>query len=594
MAYKTGSATDYVDALNKLRDLALAQKSASATVAAGGSGYVVGDKITLSGGTPETASVFNVDSVSGGAVTAVSVYTAGLYCNGSTPGNPVSTTGGTGTGCTLNVTWTGALGWTAQRESQEGMSATVAAGGTGYAVGDVLTVSGGTAVVAAQFKVTAISGGAVTTVILWSRGNYTVPPSNPAATTGGAGTGCTLNVTFRGVQTTTSQGASSATIGAGGTGYTVGDLLTVSGGTFTTAAVFKVSTVSGGAVTAVTLDTKGDYTATPSNPAATTGGTGTGCTLNVTWASLQPNPDKELILLGDGGGSYSIYVGVKTYNDAGGSGAYNWELAGFSGYQSASAWDSQPGVSPGRASAAGNGAFVPLRNSTITYWFFVSSRRIVAVFKMGTTYSNMYLGLLNAFGTVTEYPYPLAVFGCTAHWNRLYSNNNIGFSGLVDPIGYNNVDQGPAFVRDASGNWQSVQNSKENGGTRIQKTAVVVFPAGLIDYSRWPTEDQAVNGSFSFLKFTPNTGTPGTPTARWLQTPGSPSALTVLFPTIVEMCNPSWFLFGELDAVYWISTVASPTNIQPEDTVTIGSDVYLCFQNCNRTDYFSFFCVRRA
>lgn len=78
-------------------------KAYSATIAAGGTGYTVGDDITLSGGTSTTAAVFNVDTVSGGVVTAVSVVTAGDYT--VKPGDPVSTTGGTGTGCTLNVTW---------------------------------------------------------------------------------------------------------------------------------------------------------------------------------------------------------------------------------------------------------------------------------------------------------------------------------------------------------------------------------------------------------------------------------------------------------------------------------------------------------
>ena len=77
--------------------------------------------------------------------------------------------------------------------------------------------------------------------------------------------------------------AVSATVAAGGTGYTVGDDMTVSGGTSSVAAVFNVDAVSGGVVTAVSLVTGGAYTVEPTNPASTTGGTGTGCTLNVTY-----------------------------------------------------------------------------------------------------------------------------------------------------------------------------------------------------------------------------------------------------------------------------------------------------------------------
>lgn len=90
-------------------------------------------------------------------------------------------------------------------------------------------------------------------------------------------------------------GAVSATIGAGGTGYTLNNVVTVSGGTFTIAAQFTVTGVAAGVVTAVTLLTAGNYTAVPANPAATTGGTGTGLTLNITWAGVTALVQNDLI-----------------------------------------------------------------------------------------------------------------------------------------------------------------------------------------------------------------------------------------------------------------------------------------------------------
>lgn len=79
------------------------------------------------------------------------------------------------------------------------------------------------------------------------------------------------------------QEAASGVINVGGTGYTVNDKVTVSGGTSDTAAVFNVDSVSGGVPTAISVDTSGEYFTLPSNPAATTGGTGTGLTIDVTW-----------------------------------------------------------------------------------------------------------------------------------------------------------------------------------------------------------------------------------------------------------------------------------------------------------------------
>jgi len=72
--------------------------------------------------------------------------------------------------------------------------------------------------------------------------------------------------------------------GTGLAGYTNGDILTVVGGTFTTPATFQ-ATVVAGAVTALTPVSPGSgYTSAPANPAATSGGTGAGCTINVQYA----------------------------------------------------------------------------------------------------------------------------------------------------------------------------------------------------------------------------------------------------------------------------------------------------------------------
>ena len=82
------------------------------------------------------------------------------------------------------------------------LSAVVTAGGTGYKIGDILTVSGGTNLArAAQFVVDAVDpGGVVTNVRLFLNrsGGYTSTPANAAATTtNGAGSGCTLTVTYQ-------------------------------------------------------------------------------------------------------------------------------------------------------------------------------------------------------------------------------------------------------------------------------------------------------------------------------------------------------------------------------------------------------------
>lgn len=93
------------------KSLTKATGANAVTVTAGGSGYVVGDKITLAGGTPVYATTLIVTAVSSGAVTGAAVLRPGVYANGSQPTGTItqaSTTGG-GTGATFTVTYAASL-----------------------------------------------------------------------------------------------------------------------------------------------------------------------------------------------------------------------------------------------------------------------------------------------------------------------------------------------------------------------------------------------------------------------------------------------------------------------------------------------------
>ena len=75
-----------------------------------------------------------------------------------------------------------------------------------------------------------------------------------------------------------------ATIQNGGTGYTNGtQTLTLTGGTFTTAAQVSVEVVGGVVDSINSITVPGSYTANPANPVSTSGGGGTGATLNCTF-----------------------------------------------------------------------------------------------------------------------------------------------------------------------------------------------------------------------------------------------------------------------------------------------------------------------
>jgi len=79
----------------------------------------------------------------------------------------------------------------------------------------------------------------VAQVSLLSGGSgYTVQPTNPVACTGGAGSGATFNLSYTGTAVTKALLAN-----AGGSNYKVGDVLTMSGGTFVTPATVTVDSL---------------------------------------------------------------------------------------------------------------------------------------------------------------------------------------------------------------------------------------------------------------------------------------------------------------------------------------------------------------
>lgn len=225
------------------------------------------------------------------------------------------------------------------------ISASIASTGSGYTNGtQLITVAGGTCSTQPQFNVSVnLSGIPNGYPTLATAGACSVPPANPAVTTGGGGTGLTLTVIYTpfGTANTTSPTgggiAASATVGNPGTGYTNGSqTITVAGGTCSTQPQFTV-TVAGGIFTGTpVLLTAGSCTVAPANPVATTGGGGTGGTLNVTYTALpfslvQPTITMNYIIKvtsdssgGGGGGSTSPggSSGQIQYNNAGSFGGF--------------------------------------------------------------------------------------------------------------------------------------------------------------------------------------------------------------------------------------------------------------------------------
>ena len=129
------------------------------SIADGGTGYAASDTLTVVGGTSTTVATFNVDSVSGGVITGISINAdpanGDYQVLAATPNSP---SGGTGSGASINIdTW------------GVDTPATSAAGGTLYDQAPVVTISGGGGTGATATAT--VAAGAVTVVTIDTAGS---------------------------------------------------------------------------------------------------------------------------------------------------------------------------------------------------------------------------------------------------------------------------------------------------------------------------------------------------------------------------------------------------------------------------------------
>lgn len=311
------------------------------SIVSAGSGYTVGDTITLSGGLgyfwqSVTPAVLTVTSVSGGAVTGVSVTTPGFY--NVLPSGTVSqaSSSGAGTGATFRLKEKGAATTVDQYSNNTSYrvvnlkvdscviigatsSLTCATGPSSGRFG--VQVVGGTFVSgedvhfdiqAGDFQAVGgnLSGaqgctgvrvgaqsGEVNVSGFWFEylynsavhhsTTYTGKPwdIDAAATTRVSGTGNRYShgaKVFPGIQT--------ADLVSTGSGYAVDDTIVINGGTFKTRAELTVTEVDGsGAIVSFDISDNGSYAVLPSNPASQASASvtsGTGATFNLTLGSF--------------------------------------------------------------------------------------------------------------------------------------------------------------------------------------------------------------------------------------------------------------------------------------------------------------------
>jgi hypothetical protein len=355
----------------------------------------------------------------------------------------------------------------------------------------------------------------------------------------------------------TSQGMTLSPSFSGAGNGTIGDLI---GGaasvaetitvTFTSATAFDVAGSISGAIGSGTVGVA--FVSSKINFTITAGGTPFAAldvfTVATTppWTSERRVAGTEMIWKGPGnGGLDAIYVGAKIFSNLGAD-YYNWRLGGFTAFNSGLAFESQAGYLGGVGQAVPS-PVLNLWNHSIPYWFVANGRRVIVIAKVSTVYVMAYLGFMSTYPSPGAFPYPLVVGGSMAwqaepaansvNWRWSYTGNEIDNF----PFGYGSTMsqdyQSPLRLRVPSGTWRGFDRSSG------EATFGQIWPYAN-SMTDWRTN---LDGNYTLL------------------------------PVVLHDAVPN--IYGEFDGVLAITGFSNAA----ENTITIGSSIYLIVQNVSKT-----------
>jgi len=397
----------------------------------------------------------------------------------------------------------------------------------------------------------------------------------------------------------------------GGTGWAVGDLFTINGGTIVGGhnAIGEVLTEAGGVVLTVRIFAGGAYTVSPGVAATTTAifpAVGINLTIDATiattgWSTDRSGiviaPERELLLRGVGSGADEIFIGFETKRNTA-AGVFYWELTGQTGFDNGETLDNQPGSS--RANLDTEDLTTPLNNGIIDFFVVIDGFHIKLIAKSGASYTNLYMGFIFTYATPAEYPYPLYISGCSsaATRNQPFNTSDNFLSGMHDPLKFANADDGPAALREVDGQWYQFAHAFKQGVSKLKLALRVIYPAGSIpnndaaqyaEIDRFTVYLQAHDPSVLFG----NASDTIAPATNLTPSVDSGGDIAFLWPTMLFQKVPSQQFLGELIDVHPV--IVAGIGAVAEDTMTdANGDVYLLFQNCNRTDVWTFFAIKRT
>ncbi len=511
--------------------------------------------------------------------------------------------------------------------SQHVATLAINAPGSGYVVGEIITIGHAGANAPATAEVLLIGGGgSVTSLVLRNWGAY----ADRVAT---------------------------ATINAGGTGYVVGDILEVQTGAGRQMAKVRVDMAPAGVITAVSVfETGGAYSTTPAATgvatvgigpstfagddaatvdltftglvglvglATTASAAGTGLTVDITLAETgwltgsfnsmrdtndfsvnSVNDEKQLAMRGTVTGGDEPFIMNRTGTNT--PGIETNHLIGWSAsdaFNPALDFDAQVGLLS-LIGMTGSGFYTPMFDAEDhSVWISISARSVkVAVRTQGDTvlsYQFGYAGLGNPFATTTNNPYPL-VIGSSTGQPVVFPDDTT--SGRV---------RGPIEAYEAAGDpdpWRIrrqedasigfVRNSDPFGTAQI---GLGVYPCMENRNLAGSTDASTITADGRRTLFDIILPTGGTATAVILPTPDTGGDLFVPIPAVIlesnsaaEPVSAADKLRLEIENIFWVPGLDSAGSpIAAEDTLTDqNGDRYRVIRSGSRTEPYSMWAMK--
>jgi len=508
--------------------------------------------------------------------------------------------------------------------SQHVSAQVINAAGTGYVVGEIITLTHAGAFANATFEVLTIGGGgSVSTLVRRNWGAF----SNRLAT---------------------------VAVNAGGTGYSVGEIVEVQGGTERQMGKARVDTEAAGVVTAVSVfETGGAYSVAPGLTGATTLGigpstfggnddltlnltmtglisltgnattasaAGTGLTLDITltqtgWFTGSQNlfqdtndfslnsinDQKQLALKGTVTGGDEPFIMFRTGTATVGIDDNHFIIwSACDAFNPAVDFNSQTGNMQSMT-GIGVGHYTPLFDAqTQDAWISITERKIAIAIKtqglVTLAYQSGYVGLGNSFATTVNNPYPLVAYACCG-FSTVFPDD-VEITGPVEAQTHSVFDDPYSLRRQEDAVVLGFRNADPFGVLKEERT---VYPGGQNRRLAGASDASTIVGEGRRRFFDIILPSGAGATSVILPTPDSGGDLLPPIPvvlmetnTVSEPINPFDKLRTEIENMYWVTGLDSTGSaITAEDTTTDQNGTrYRIFRSGSRTEVYSLWAMK--